>query len=124
MSDERRFVFDANVIVSAALIKEGNARKALDHAQTVGVVLISPSVLAELEDVLARAKFDKYLSVLERKIFLTGLMKTTRFAETRKMTSIYRWPSVERRSVLSVVMKIYSSSIRFGTSRFSPSIDF
>lgn len=58
MSLEQLFVLDTNVIVSASLIKEGKARKALDKAQATGVVLMSVSVLAELEEVSTRPKFD------------------------------------------------------------------
>lgn len=64
MNLERLFVLDTNIIVSAVLIKEGKARQALDKAQVTGVVAISTSVLSELEEVLARSKFDKYVSAM------------------------------------------------------------
>jgi uncharacterized protein len=90
MSIESLFVLDANVIVSASLIKEGKARKALDKAQAQGLVLMSVSVLVELEEVLARPKFDKYITITERKLFLAGLVKTVQFVEIEEIVNICR----------------------------------
>jgi putative PIN family toxin of toxin-antitoxin system len=81
MSLERLFVLDTNIIVSAVLIKESRARQALDKAQGTGIVLISTPVLSELEEVLARPKFDKYVTRVERKLFLAGFVKTVKFVE-------------------------------------------
>jgi len=67
MSLERLFVLDTNIIVSASLVKEVKARKALDKAKSTGVVLMSAAVLAELEEVLNRPKFNKYVTEIERK---------------------------------------------------------
>ena len=92
MSLEQLFVLDTNIIVSASLIKEGKARKALDKAQATGVVLISVSVLAELEEVLTRPKFDKYVTIVERKLFLVGFVTTVKFVEVIEKIEACRDP--------------------------------
>ncbi|NJL58128.1 putative toxin-antitoxin system toxin component, PIN family [bacterium] len=66
-----RAVFDTNVLISAALFKQSVPRQALDKALREGVVLISDETQAELEEVLSRPKFDKYLTSTERLQFLT-----------------------------------------------------
>ena len=65
-----RVVLDTNALVSRLLLPAsvpGRAvRKAVDEAQ----VLISEPVLEELADVLARPKFDAYVSIEDRQEFL------------------------------------------------------
>jgi putative PIN family toxin of toxin-antitoxin system len=102
MSSERLFVLDTNVIVSALLSKEGKARRALDKAQENGLVLMSVSVLAELEEVLARPKFDKYVTVIERRLFLSGFVKTVQFVEIQETVKICRDPKDDKYLELAV----------------------
>ncbi len=70
MKDRERVVVDTNALVSRLLLPAsipGRAvRKAVDEAQ----LLISEATLEELADVLARAKFDSYMTVGERQEFL------------------------------------------------------
>lgn len=102
MSSERLFVVDTNIIVSALLAKEGKARRALDKAQEEGFVLMSVSVLAELEEVLARPKFDKYVTVIERRLFLSGFVKTVQFVEIQETIKICRDPKDDKYLELAV----------------------
>ena len=60
MSALRRVVFDTSTLVSAALRMGSLPHRALAHAFSVGEVCASESTLAELADVLMRAKFDRY----------------------------------------------------------------
>ncbi len=73
MKDRQRVVVDTNALVSRLLLPAsipGRAvRKAVDEAQ----LLISEATLEELADVLARAKFDPYVSIEERQDFLRCL---------------------------------------------------
>lgn len=85
-----RFVFDTNVIVSAALLAGSIPRQAFDKALDAGTILISVPVLLELAEVLAREKLNKYLLEEERMRFLVALLKeselmevTTRISECR-----------------------------------------
>lgn len=57
--NERRFVIDTNVIVSAFLFRESKPRAALDKIQDLGVILLSNSVFLELVNVLLRPKFNQ-----------------------------------------------------------------
>ena len=76
-----RFVFDTNVIVSAALFAASIPRKALNKALDEGKILVSASVRLELAEVLSRAKFDKYVSEEVRMRFLIALLKETELVE-------------------------------------------
>ncbi len=66
------FVFDTNAVVSALLIKQSVVRHAFDKALQQGKLLLSNATLEELNAVLRREKFDKYLSEKERIQFLTS----------------------------------------------------
>jgi uncharacterized protein len=81
MSPEYCFVFDTNVLVSALLSKNGKARQALSKARHLGKLLMSESTLLELLSVLKRPKFDKYISSLEKDIFLVTVIKATKIVE-------------------------------------------
>ncbi len=102
MSLERLFVLDTNIIVSAVLIKESRARQALDKAQGTGIVLILTPVLSELEEVLARPKFDKYVTRVERKLFLAGFVKTVKFVEVGEKIEACRDPKDDKYLELAV----------------------
>lgn len=66
MTSSLRFVFDSNTIVSALLLPDSKARQALDRAQDRGKILISMPALLELNEVITRNKFDKYVSEEKR----------------------------------------------------------
>jgi putative PIN family toxin of toxin-antitoxin system len=70
-----RFVFDTNVIVSALLFKDSLPRLAFDAALGHGKILISVPVLEELDRVLAREKFNKYINAIDRNRFLAALVR-------------------------------------------------
>ncbi len=76
---EQRLVLDTNVLVSRLLFPKGTAARAVDRALEVGVLLASTATLAELVTVLSRPKFDRYVSIKDRKQFLQllgGLVRT------------------------------------------------
>ncbi|SKB15008.1 conserved hypothetical protein [Planktothrix sp. PCC 11201] len=66
MKPRQYLVLDTNILVSAVLSKASKARQALDKAQNIGNILMSSSVLLELEEVLFRPKFDKYVTQIEQ----------------------------------------------------------
>jgi putative PIN family toxin of toxin-antitoxin system len=84
MTNKPRFVFDTNTLVSALLFKESVPRKAFDRAMESGVILISLDVVAELNDVLSRKKFNKYVTEEERIEFLILLLHETVFVEVKE----------------------------------------
>jgi len=70
-----RFVFDTNAIVSAVLLKQSKSRQAFDKAQRIGKLLVSDETIEELNDVLRRPDFDKYISESLRLEFLAALLR-------------------------------------------------
>ena len=64
------WVLDTNLLISRLLVPSGTAAKAVDHALERGILLVSEATLEELATVLARPKFDPYISRLDRQRFL------------------------------------------------------
>ena len=96
MIPKPNLVLDTNIIVSAILSKTGKARQALDKAQDISQVLMSTPVLEEIETVLLRPKFDKYISQLERRFFLTNFLKTVKFIAETEVVTICRDPKDDK----------------------------
>jgi putative PIN family toxin of toxin-antitoxin system len=90
MSLEYYFIFDTNVLVSALLSKNGKARQALNKARNLGKLLMSESTLLELATVLKRPKFNRYVSSLEREIFIVTIAEATKIVETKSEIEICR----------------------------------
>ena len=74
MTADLRVVFDTNVVISAMLMPFSIPRQALDRVLREGRPLISAATLTELDDVIHRPRFDKYLTEEERIEFLTTLV--------------------------------------------------
>ena len=69
-----RVVADTNVLISAALRRDGPPRALLDAVRSAnGVLLFSDETFAELQTRLGRRKFDRYVSREARAIYLTQL---------------------------------------------------
>lgn len=77
MASNLAYVFDANVLVRTALLPGSTPRRAFDAARGQGAILLSDRLFDELQDVLARRKFDRYLSPGERAEFLSTLKRET-----------------------------------------------
>ena len=61
-----RAVLDTNVLVSALITPDGaSARLLLEFRTGAFEVIVSPTLLAELRDVLSRPKFERYVSAPE-----------------------------------------------------------
>ena len=75
MTSNVRVVIDTNVAISAALLPRSLPRQAFDRALEHGTVIISSATVAELNDVLRRPRFDKYVHEDERLEFLTTLVR-------------------------------------------------
>lgn len=70
-----RYVFDTNVIISALLFENGKPAQALRYALANGEVLLSLELLEELNEVLGREKFNRYVASEEREEFLEALVE-------------------------------------------------
>ena len=65
-----RIVVDTNALVSRLLLPDSVACKAVEKAISEGSLLVSEATLEELADVLNRKKFDPYVTLKDRKIFI------------------------------------------------------
>jgi uncharacterized protein len=74
MTNNVRYVFDTNVIVSSLLFENGKPAQALRYALANGEVLLSLDLLEELNEVLGRKRFDRYVTSEEREEFLEALI--------------------------------------------------
>ncbi len=79
--------------------------KAFDIGITQGALLFSLPTLAELEEVLWRNKFDRYISHEERKQFLTSLILHSTPIETNETISECRDPKDNKFLELAVCGK-------------------
>lgn len=75
MADDPRFVLDSNVIVSALLLPSSIPRRAFDRAVEHGKLLSSSATVAEINDVLRRPGFARYLLEEERSEFVSALVR-------------------------------------------------
>ncbi|XWK87480.1 MAG: putative toxin-antitoxin system toxin component, PIN family [Phormidium sp.] len=100
--NEQRFVFDTNVLISALLFSQSKPRQALDKAQDMGIVLLSNDVFLELETVLLRPKFERYITLEKRTEFLEELAETTLFIEPDEIINACRDPKDNKYLELAV----------------------
>jgi uncharacterized protein len=85
VTSSERFVLDTNVIVSAVLLPRSVPRQAFDLAFIRGIVLVSDSMLAELDDVLHRSRFERYVSEAERLQFLAKFIRDATVVEVAEV---------------------------------------
>jgi putative PIN family toxin of toxin-antitoxin system len=74
VTSDLRIVIDTGVAVSAVLLPRSIPRRAFDLAAARGRLLVSAETVAELDEVLRRSKFDKYVSESQRLEFLAALV--------------------------------------------------
>jgi len=70
MNARKRVVVDTNTLISRLLLSESVPAQAVRRAVAEAQLLASDATLGELAEVLARSKFDRYLTVSERQEFL------------------------------------------------------
>lgn len=88
--NELRTVIDANVAVSAALLLHSIPRQSLDKAVRKGKLLISSATVAELDEVLLRPKFNRYVTELERLEFLAAIVLASEQVDIVERISVCR----------------------------------
>ncbi len=86
MANELRFVFDTNVVISALLMRQSISRQAFDRATQTGRLLISHVTVAELDDVLRRKGFERYITEEERMEFLPAAEADAACGSAKRMT--------------------------------------
>jgi len=87
-----RVVFDANVIISAMLIHDSTSGLAFFKALDQDELLISASIIQELNDVLLREKFNPYLLQEERERFLAALLREATLVDITEPIRVCRDP--------------------------------
>ena len=87
-----RFVFDTNVILSAVLLPKSKPRQAFDRANREGKLLVSDEVIEELNAVLRRPDFEKYVTEALRLEFLAALLRDAELAQVTEDVKICRDP--------------------------------
>lgn len=85
MKNKLRAVIDTNVIVSAALLPRSISRQTFDFVVLQGQILVSEDTLAELDEVLCRPKFNKYILERKRLEFFAAFVHT---AEIIQVTQV------------------------------------
>jgi len=65
-----RIVADTNVLIGSQLLPACVSDLAIRRAEDTGILLVSDATMNELADVLARPKFDRYISLEDRRQFL------------------------------------------------------
>lgn len=69
MSRVERLVFDTNTLISHLLIPASIPAQAVRKGLHKGQLIASDATLSELAEVIARPKFDRYLSIEDRQQF-------------------------------------------------------
>jgi hypothetical protein len=107
-----RFVFDTNVLVSAALSLNSKPRKALDVAIQRGVVLLCSATLAELYEVLSRKQFRRYIDEKDIRRFLAALTREVAWIDGSVHITACRDPKDDK--FLSLAVSGHASHIVTG----------
>jgi putative PIN family toxin of toxin-antitoxin system len=74
-----RIVADTNCLISRLSLPKSVPGQAVRQAVDQGILLVSEATLNELADVLARPKFDRYISLEDRQQFLRLLGRVAEF---------------------------------------------
>ena len=83
--NELRTVIDTGVVVSAVVLPRSVPRQAFDVAVSRGRVLVSGATVAELDEVLRRPKFNKYILQEKRLEFLAALLAEAEQVEVQEV---------------------------------------
>src|SRR4051794_6777547 len=92
MASELRTIIDTGVAVSAVLLPRSVPRRAFDVAATRGRLLVSAATIAELDEVLRRPKFNRYVAEEKRLEFLAALVREAEVVEVTEILNECRDP--------------------------------
>ena len=96
MPTDQRFVLDTNTIVSALLLRRSVSRQAFDTALAAGTLAVSLPVIEELNDVLKRPGFERYVREQERLEFLSALLREPLLVEVTETVRECRDPNDDK----------------------------
>ena len=87
-----RIVIDTNTLVSSILIAASVPDQAFQKARNIGILLFSDATFEELQQVITRPKFDRYVSTAIRVEFLARLWEESEHIETVEVITDCRDP--------------------------------
>ncbi len=96
MPETLRFVPDTSVLVSRLFFRNSIPAQAFEHALFHAELIVSRDTLFELEEVLSRQKFDKYLPPRMRLSFFHYLRETSHFIESVAPVTACRDPDDDK----------------------------
>ena len=102
MNGSTRYVFDTNVLVSALIFEDSKPGLAFRHALQNGQILLSLTTLEEIDEVMRREKFERYVTAEEREEFLEALIERARFVEPAAQIKVCRDPKDDKFLELAV----------------------
>ena len=97
-----RTVLDTNAIVSALLFNDSAPGRAFIKALDTGTILVSAALAQELQDVLNRPRFDKYVTREGRDEFLMAFMREAELVEITETVEACRDPKDDQILELAV----------------------
>lgn len=92
MPTKPRLVFDTSALISAALLKRSVSRQAFDKALDEGKLLVSAETIDEINQVLGRQDFAKYVTEDERMEFLALLLREAKLVKITVLVDECRDP--------------------------------
>ena len=102
MKSKDRFVFDTSVLVSAALIESSHPAQGFRKARETGEILLSLPAAEELNEVMGREKFNRYVTAEDRERFVAALIQAARFIEITEQIAACRDPKDDKFLELAV----------------------
>ncbi|MGK7927553.1 MAG: putative toxin-antitoxin system toxin component, PIN family, partial [Spirulina sp.] len=90
--NESRIVIDTNTLISSILIANSVPDRAAQKARDIGILLFSDQTFEELQQVITRQKFDRYVSIAIRVEFLARLWEESEHIETIEVITDCRDP--------------------------------
>ena len=102
MNGSVRYVFDTNVLVSALIFEDSKPGRAFRLALQNGQILLSLTTLEEIDEVMSREKFERYVTAEEREEFLEALIGRARFVEPAEQIKVCRDPKDDKFLELAV----------------------
>lgn len=92
----RKYVVDTNVLVSFLLVPNSISAAVVKYVLDNGKILTSDTTLDELSRVLLRDKFEKYVELKPRKLFIEGLRSISEHLEITKFVKMCRDPNDDK----------------------------
>jgi len=90
--DNACYICDTNVFLSALLSKKSIPYKVVSHLLEKRTLALSQETLAELEDVLSRKKFDRFISKETRQTFMENIKRNAVFYDIYNPINLCRDP--------------------------------